>query len=292
MISLGLSAGAQTLYAVSVRTYSDPSYKRLEGNLYRVDPASAVTTLVAPLRLDGRESIGLDGLAIDPKSGEAFGITAATKGPVPHSLVRLDSATGTVSLIGNLGVYGSDISFDAEGTLYIWLPGTSQIGSVDLKSGTVTAVGAPSSATATQGGIGAISSGVVLIAASGGKGTLDRIDLKTGAITAGVPLKGARYPELVTGLTESPDGTLFGVNTNGGTPALADLVKIDRGTGQVTDIGPLPNDTNAIAFGPAAEVERSWDLNRWRALIFPVLIVFVIGLAIALSLGKSRRRQD
>jgi hypothetical protein len=290
VVSLCSSVWAQTLYAVSVRTYSDPSYKGLEGSLYRVDPASAVTTLVAPLRLDGRESIGLDGLAIDPKSGEAFGITAATTGPFPHSLVRLDSATGTVSLIGNLGVYGSDISFDAEGTLYIWLPGTSQVGRVDLKSGKVTAVGTPRSATAAQGGIEAISSDVVLIAASGGKGTLDRIDLKTGAITAGEPLKGAHYPELVTGLAESPDGTLFGVNTNGGTPALADLVKIDRRTGQVTDIGPLPNDTNAIAFGSAAEVERSWDLNRWRALIFPVLIVFAIGLLIVLGTNKLRHR--
>jgi hypothetical protein len=290
VVLLCSSAEGQTLYAVSFRTHSDPSYKGVEGNLYRVDPATSVTTLVAPLRLDGRESIGLDGLAVHPKTGEFFGVTAATTGPVPRSLVRLDPATGTVSLIGNLGIYGSDISFDAEGTLYIWLPETSQVGRVDLKTGTVTAVGAPRSATATQGGIKVTSRSIALIAASSGTGTLDRIDLRTGAITAGVRLKGARYPELITGLTESPNGTLLGVNTNAGTPALADLVTIDLGTGQVTTIGPLPNDTNAIAFGPAVESERSWDLDRWRALLFPVLILSVIGLFVAFSRDKLPRR--
>jgi DNA-binding beta-propeller fold protein YncE len=290
VVSLCSSAWAQTLYAVSVRTYSDPSYKGIEGNLYRVDPATAVTTLVAPLRLDGRDSIGLDGLAIHPKSGEFFGTTAPTIGPIPHSLVRLDPEKGTVSLIGNLGVSGSDISFDAEGTLFMWLPATSQIARVDLKTGAVRAVGTPRPATAANGGLEVTSSGVALVAASGGKGTLDSIDLTTGAVVASVPLKGARYPELIAGLAKSPDGTLLGVNTNGGTPAFADLVEIDRRTGQVTTIGPLPNDTDAIAFGPVVEGERSWDLARWRSLLLAVATVSAIGIAIVVSVGKLRRR--
>jgi hypothetical protein len=290
VVALCSPAWAQTLYAVSVRTYSDPSYKGIEGNLYRVDPASAVTTLVAPLKLNGRDSIGLDGLAIHPKSGEFFGTTAPTVGPIPHSLVRLDPQNGTVSLIGNLGVSGSDISFDAEGTLFIWLPETSQIGRVDLKTGTVTTLGTPRPATAAQGGIEVLSSGIALIAASGGKGTLDSIDSKTGAITASLPLKGARYPELIAGLAESPSGALLGVNTDGGTPALADLVKIDMRTGQIVTIGPLPNDTDAIAFGPSAAVERTWDLDLWRSLLFAVLTVSVVGFVIAVSIGKLRGR--
>ena len=290
VVALCSPAWAQTLYAVSVRTYSDPSYKGIEGSLYRVDPATAVTVLVAPLRLDGRDSIGLDGLAIHPKSGEFFGITARTAGLVPHSLVRLDPEKGTVSLIGNLGVSGSDISFDAEGTLFIWLPETSQIGRVDLETATVTVVGTPRPATAVSGGFKVRSSGVALIAASGANGTLDSIDLKTGAITASLPLKGARYPELIAGLAESANGTLLGVNTNGGTPALADLVRIDVGTGQTTTIGPLPNDTDAIAFGPGVDAERSWDLARWRSLLFTVLTVFAIGLVIVVGVNKLRRR--
>jgi hypothetical protein len=290
LVSLCSSAWAQTLYAVSVRTYSDPSYKGIEGNLYRVDPTSAVTTLVAPLRLDGRDSIGLDGLAIHPKSGEFFGTTAPTAGLIPHSLVRLDSQNGNVILIGNLGVSGSDISFDAEGTLFIWLPETSQIGRIDLKTAAVTPLGVPRPATAAQGGIEVLRNGVALIAASGGKGTLDSIDLKTGAVTASAVLKGARYPELIAGLAESPSGALFGVNTNAGTPALADLVTIDRRTGQVTTIGPLPNDTDAIAFGPSVDAERSWDLDHWRSLVFAVLALLAVGALIALCVNKVRRR--
>jgi DNA-binding beta-propeller fold protein YncE len=288
-MSLCSPAGAETLYAVSVRTYADPAYKGVEGSLYRVDPDTGVTTLVAPLRLDGRDSIGLDGLAIHPKSGEFFGITAPTSALVPNSLTRLDR-DGKVILIGNLGVASSDISFDAEGTLFAWLPETSQLGKIDLKTGAVTKVGTPRQVMATKGGFVVTPRGVAVIAASGAKGTLDSVDLKTGAITASVPLSGARYPELIAGLASSPKGHLYGVNTNGGTPARADLVKIDARTGQVTTVGPLPNDTDAITFGPDVEGEKSWDLDKARSLLFAVLAVFVIGLVITVSVSKLRRR--
>lgn len=279
-------AWAQTLYAVSVRVFSDPSYHGLEGNLYRVDPASAVATLVAPLRLDGRQSVGLDGLAIHPKTGKFFGVTAAATGPIPHSFVRLDPANGAVSFIGDLGAYGSDLAFDSEGTLFIWLPKTAQLGRVDLDTGKVTPIGAPRPTPSAIGGIEVLSSGRALVAATGGKGTLDSVDLKTGAISRGVQLSGARYPELVAGLAQSPDGVLLGVNTNGGSPALADLVRIDRSTGRITFIGPLPNDTDAIAFGPRVATRADWDLDHWRALIFPVLGVALVGVAILLARGR------
>ena len=282
------AADAQTLFAVSVRTFADPSYKGLEGSLYRVDPASGVTVLVAPLRLDGRDSIGLDGLAIHPKTGEVFGVTSPTIGPIPHSLVRVDSATGFVTLLGDLGASGSDVSFDPDGTLYMWLPRTSQIGTVDTGAAKITSVGAPRPATANEGGISATSGVVALVAPSGGAGTLDSIDLKTGAVIASVQMKGAPYAELMAGLAEAPDGTLFGVNTNGGTPALAELVKIDKRTGQVTPIGPLPHDTNSIAFGPAVVAEKGWDLNQWRVLLFPIFLVIGAGLVAAFALSKRR----
>ena len=249
-----------------------------------------MTTLVAPLRLDGRESIGLDGLAIHRRTGEFFGVTAPTTGLAPHSLVRLDPETGNVSLVGDLGVAASDISFDTEGTLFIWLPRTRQVGKVDLKSATIAALGTPSAAAAPQGGIEVVSNDLALVAASTASGTLDSFDLKTGALVGSVRLKGARYPELIAGLAESPDGTLFGVNANGGVPSLADLVKIDRRTGQITVVGPLPNDTDAIAFGPAGKPEKSWDLDRLRALLYPGLIVVALGLAIAVGYGTLRRR--
>jgi hypothetical protein len=280
VVSVCSSAEAQTLYAVSVRTYSDPAYKGVEGSLYRVDPYTAVTTLVAPLRLDGRDSVGLDGLAIDPTSGEFFGITAPIAAMIPHSLVRLDPINGNVSLIGNLDAAGSDIGFDAEGTLFVWLPTTSQLGKIDMKTGRVTKLGIARQARAAIGGFTITRRGVALIAGSGANGTLDSIDLKTGVVTAGVPLTGAHYPELINGLASSPDGTLFGVNTNGGAPALADLVTIDQRTGAVTTIGPLPNDTDALTFGPVLAGGNHWDVEKLRSVLVPVLIVFGIGFLI------------
>jgi hypothetical protein len=274
---LAPEAHAQSLYAVSVRTYSDSSYKGIEGNLYEVNPESAVTSLVAPLRLEGR-SIGLDGLAINRKTGEVFGVTAPATGPIPHSLVRLDPRDGAVTLVGDLGAYGSDLSFDDEGSLFIWLPKTGQVGKVDLETGKVTALGRPRSAASTEGGIEIISPGVAVVAGSGANGTLDRVDLKSGEVISAVHLHGARYPELIVGLAQSPEGTLLGVNTNGGAPAIADLVSIDKNTGQVATLGPLPNNTDAIAFGQLATgPAEEWDLDHWRAVVFPLLLVIVIG---------------
>ncbi len=45
-LAFAMPAAAQTLYAVSVRTYSDPGYHGVEGNLYTVDPDTAATNLV------------------------------------------------------------------------------------------------------------------------------------------------------------------------------------------------------------------------------------------------------
>src|SRR5258708_38726324 len=214
-------AAAQTLYAVSVRTYSDPSYRGVEGNLYRVDPTTGAATLIAPLRLDGRDSIGLDGLAIHPRSGEFFGITAPTGTAIPRSLVRLDPASGNATPIGNLRTGASDIAFDNDGALFAWLPGTSQLAKVDLKTGAMTTLGAPRQAAAAKGGFTVTARGVALIAASGANGSLDTVDLGSGAVISSVPLHGPRYPELINGLAGSPQGTLYGVNTNAGAPAPA-----------------------------------------------------------------------
>ena len=276
-----------TLYAVSIRTYSDPAYTGIEGNIYRVDPSSASTTLVAPIRLDGKTNIGLDGLAIHPATGVWYGITAPSAAVSPHSLVQVDPATGNATLVGNLGFPGSDISFGKDNTLYVWLAETRQIGRINLDAGTVTPLGKTGPPGAAKGGLLVVSQNHALVAASGAKGTLDLIDLTTGAVTKGPELKGARYPAFINSMALSRKGVLYGVNTDGGTPALADLVSIDRHTGQITVLGPLPNDTDAIDFGPSAGDSRSWGLEEWRMIAFGVLILAV--LIVLVTLGRSRK---
>jgi hypothetical protein len=280
-------AANDTLYAVSIRTYSDPQYQGIEGNIYRVDTASAATTLVAPLKLDGKVNIGLDGLAVHPKTGLFYGITAPSAAVSPHSLVKVDPLTGNATLVGNLGFPGSDISFGKEGTLYVWLAETRQIGRINLDAGSVTPLGKPGRPAVAKGGLIVISDNHALIAPGGARGTLDSVDLTTGAITKGPELKGARYPAFINSMAFSSKGTLYAVNTDGGTPALADLVTIDRHSGQVTVLGPLPNDTDAIDFGPSEGEASAWGLEEWRKIAFGVLILAV--LIVLVTMGRTRK---
>jgi hypothetical protein len=285
---LSTAAAAQTLYAVSVRTYSDPGYSGVEGNIYAVDPATAALTLLTSLHA-GDTPIGLDGLAIHPATGEFYGITAPTAKAIPQSLVRVDPRTGNVVLVGRLGFAGSDIAFDADGTLYIWLADKGQLGTVDLETGAATQRGKPLRQGASKGGLALIGGGRALIAATGGGGTLDLVDLVTGTITTGEPLTGAPFPDLINGLAYSPGGVLYAVNTNFGGSSRADLITIDPRNGKVSAIGPLPNETDALAFGPArpqggagGALFRDW---RFAALALLLLVVAAL-IVVAMRAGK------
>ena len=271
-------AAAQTLYASSVRTYSDPSYKGVEGNIYTVDPDTAGTQLVTSINY-GKTPIGLDGLAIHPKTGVFYGITSATAAVIPHSLVIVDPATGAATLVGDLGDVGSDITFDNDGTLYVWLPNTRQMGKIDLDSGRVTARGHAIERGASKGAFTVIGGGKAYLAATGGAGTLDTLDVQTGTITTGPALTGAPFPDLITGLAYSPHGTLFGINTNFGRSTQANLIMIDPATGKVTNVGALPNDTDAITWGPATQQRDLFsNIMEWRFPVLVALFLFAMGV--------------
>jgi hypothetical protein len=272
---LAAGAGAQTLYAVSVRTYSDPGYKGVEGNLYKVDPETGVTSLLKSLTVGGSVPIGLDGLAMHPGTGVFYGITAPTSAVIPRSLVKVDPESGHVSLIGDLGHAGSDISFASDGTLFIWIPDTRQVGTVNLATGAVTPRGRPGERGASKGGFTVIGDGVAVAAATGATGTIDTINIATGAITIGPRLMGAPFPDLISGLAYSPRGEIFAINTNFGTSSTANLVTIDQKSGTITNVGPLPSDTDALAFGRSIEAQRlaTSELSQWR---FPVMVVLFL----------------
>jgi hypothetical protein len=262
-----------------MRTYADPTYRGVEGNLYVVDTDSGVTRLVVSLTYGGK-SIGLDGLAIHPKTGIFYGITSSTSTTLPRSLVRIDPKTGALTPVGDLGHAGSDIEFDPDGVLYMWLPTTSQLATVNIDTGSATPVGNPFQQGTRRGGIALIGGGRALVAASGGKGTLDTADMSTGVITPGPSLVGAPFPELINSLAVSPRGVIYGINTNGANPQLANLVSIDPKTGKVTGIGPLPDDTDALSFGPTLSETKdvATRMQEWR---FPVLAgLFVIAIVI------------
>ena len=284
-----MPSAAQTLYAVSVRTYSDPGYHGVEGNLYTVDPETAATNLVTSLNVSGKTPVGLDGLAIHPRTGVFYGITAPTSAVIPRSLVILDPATGNITPVGELTQVGSDIGFDPDGTLYMWLPNTRQLGTVNLDTGEVTARGAPIERGATKGGFAVIGGGKAYVAGTGGAGTLDMVDMETGKLTIGPALTGAPFADLINGLAYSPRGVLYGINTSFGRSTQANLVTIDPQTGRVTNIGALPNDTDALTFGPAtAGKDMASSLMEWRLPLLVALFIFaVVVIIVAMRLSAN-----
>ena len=284
-------AGAQSLYAVSVRTYSDPGYHGVEGNLYLVDQETAATRLVSSLNLAGKTPVGLDGLAIHPRTGVFYGITAPTSAVIPKSLVIVDPTNGNVTLVGDLGAVASDIEFAADGTLYAWLPDTRQIGTIDLDTGRITARGKPAARGTSKGGFTLIGENKAYVATTGGAGTIDVIDINTGNITTGPALSGAPFPDLINGLAFQR-GILYAINTNFGRSTQANLVTIDPQTGKVTNVGALPNDTDAIAFGPAqTSKDVTTSLLEYRVPILIALGIFAL-IVIVFAMRSSGKPSE
>jgi len=290
LLLAGLDASAQALYATSIRVFAAGGQDKVVGSLYSVNLSDASARLVAPLRMKSETAVGITGLAVHPTSGVFYGITSALSPVNPRSLVTLDVNTGDTDLVGPLGAAGSDIAFDAAGKLYVWLPGTSQLGVVDLRSATVSPLGSPGPA-GNGGGIAIDDKGVAYVTPTGASGTLDRVDTRTGAITRGPQLTGAPFPTGITAMTFTPSGLLLAVNTNGGSPASVRLVTINTGSGQVAAIGSLPDDTDALAFAASGshDIRSALSTMSGRTL---ALLSLVLGLALAVGamvLVKSLR---
>ena len=239
-------AAPHVLYAASVRSGLSLGAP-IAGNLYIVNLANGTASLVGAIRLPGSKPIGVTGMAFHPTSDVLYGITSELSPNHPRSLVTIDPASGAASLVGDLGMVGSDIAFDSKGTLFAWLPGTSQLGTVNISNATVTPFGKPGP-PGSPAGIAIDPSGMVYVTSKGASGTLDNVDLASGALQIGPPLTGAPFSTQINSMSFSPSGLLLAVNSNGGSPANTRLVTINTATGVVATIGALPDDTDALAF--------------------------------------------
>ena len=286
------AAAQQKLYAASVR--SAPSARGdipIAGNLYSVNLATSTSTLVGAIRLPGGKPIGVTGMAAHPKTGVLYGITSEQSPNNPRSLVTIDPASGQATLVGELGAVGSDIAFDTKGTLYMWLPATSQLGIVDPSSAAVTPLGRPAG-PGSPAGIAVDPQGMIFVTAKGAGGTLDNVDLASGALQVGPPLTGAPFSTQINSMSFSPSGLLLAVNSNGGSPAETRLVTINTATGAVATIGALPDDTDALAFtgGITANLAPTFStLNPGVRVVVAVVSVILVVLAV-LVLVRSRRK--
>lgn len=270
---------AQKLYAASVRSVAEPA-GLVGGSLYTVALATGSASFVAPIRLNGSAPVGITGLAVHPSTGVFYGITSPLSRNVPTSLVTIDPGTGDVRMIGPLRHGGSDVAFSRAGILFAWLPTTSQLGIVNLETGSVTPIGTAGPA-GPPAGLAIDATGNAYITPKGAAGTLDTVDIATGAMKAGPTLTGAPFDSAINSMTFTPQGLLLAVNSNAGAPASTRLVAINVASGAVANIGTLPDDTDGIAFANVpvrdAAASPNWQNIALLALGVTALILGLIG---------------
>lgn len=282
-LALALPAIAQELYAVTWR--GQAGAEETAGNLYTVDLTNGTHALVAPIRVPGGAALGLTGLAVHPRTGALYGITSSVS-EHPLHLVRVDPATGSARVIGELGHAGSDIAFGPHARLYIWLHQRGQPGLVNLETGAVEPVGAPLRPQ-EPGGFAIDSRGEAYMVRNGAGGTLDTVDLASGVVRRGPSLQGASLPAINT-LTFSISQLLVGSNSSPVPLYSSELVTINASSGQVAVIGSLPDGVDGIAFmRPTGKEGMDWT----RSVLTPVFLGIIAALLalIAWDIRRSRR---
>ena len=133
--------------------------------------------------------------------------------------------------------------------------------------------------------------GMVYVTSKGATGTLDNVDLATGALQVGPPLTGAPFSTQINSMSFSPSGLLLAVNSNGGSPAHTRLVTITTASGVVATIGALPDDTDALAFtgsGPNLAPTLSTMSPGGRVVIAVISIVLIVLAGMVLFKRKQQ----
>lgn len=286
VLAIGLlscaAAGAQTLYAASVRAPAGGD--TIAGSLFTVDLGTGSATFIAPIRIDG-VAVGLTGVAVHPLTGIFYGITSPLSQRHPQSLVTFDPDTGNAKLIGPLRLPGSDIAFNRAGNLFTWINSQRQLGYVDVATGAVTPIGR-GGPPGPPAGLAIDANGVAFVTPGGAGGTLDTVDLGTGTMMRGPQLTGAPFPAAINSMTFTPSGLLLAVNSNAGNPANTRLVAINVASGAIASIGTLPDDTDGLGFAQMRTAESgvlfgmSGQTLALAALGLIALILGLIGWAV------------
>jgi hypothetical protein len=280
---------AQTIYVSAMRGQAGAA--NVMSGLYNVNLANGAATFVAPLRTTDGNPVAITGLGVEPSSHVFYGITSNLSPTSPQSLVTLEPQSGRVTIIGRLDQPGTDIVFDKAGHLFIWLPSTRQIGLVDLTSGHVNVLGKAGPPDAF-GGLAVDAEGALYVTPSGAYGTLDTVDLNTGALVTGPQIKGAPFPGAITAMTFTPSGLLLAINSNVGSPAAAKLVTINTATGAVAEIGNLPDDSDAITYVPPAHgmTDILGTMSGRTLALFALIAGLVLAVAGMFAVRWIRRR--
>lgn len=236
-------------------------------NLYAVNPATAVSTLVGPVTVGATPLGGVTGLAFQPGTNVLYGITSNST-PMSRSLLTINPSNGNATFIGTFGTPIGDISFGSNGTLYGWQkntggalrgslsrnalapPPTDNLVTLSLSTGAATPIGSPG-ITNSQGSSLAFVLGTLYLSVANSNGALRTVNPTTGLTTVGPTMNGTG--QHLSAMSASPGGVLYAV------AGTSSLVTINTTTGALTTVGVggnLPSGSDALAFlgsaiGPA-----------------------------------------
>jgi hypothetical protein len=275
---ISLPASARNLYAATA--HLDPKNGESAGQLYVINPDTGRSKLIGPIRIDGGTAVAIDGLAVHPKTGALYGIT--WRSSPETALVAIDRHSAVAKRIGPLGVRGTDIHFDASGTLYIWIAESHRLGTVSLESGAVTLL--PPTHLSGASGLAISPQGLAIVAGTTKGGIIDEVDVETGDLVGGVSIIDNSVLNAVYALTYTPSRSLLAVNQVKGRERGRELVSIDPESGNVTRIGTLPDEVDAIAFD-----NSPGRPSGSKAGLLVYFIVILSGLAIADTIRWRRK---
>lgn len=246
-----------------------------QSSLYTVNPATAQTTLIGPVKV-GASSVTITALAFHPTSGVLYGVTGNEYSP-SRQLVTIDLTTAAATSLGTIGTTSSqianDITFAANGELFGWTSRGGPLVSLNLTNAARTVIGSAANGTSSNG-LSFTPDGTLYLIGPTANG-LFTVDPITGALTSAAALTNVPVNfGGVNGLASDSNGLLYATGNNSG----HQLVTIDRVTGLMTTMGTLPFEADALAF-------------QMTAIPEPSAYVAVIGFA-AMAVAAWRRSRS
>jgi hypothetical protein len=205
-----------------------------DSDLFSIDPSTVATASI------GDTGFALTGIAIDPTSGLAYGVTSAGSTAHPKSLIGLDLLTGAGTFIALLGSGHviPDIDFDSTGQMYGWDNTSGVLVKINKTTGALTNLGASGIPGSKVGsGIAIDSTDVCYLFPKGSTSNYYIMDLTTGAGTLAGSLDGSGSGNTITAASFDDDDTLWAFNGDGS--SVTQLDTIDVGTGVKTLIGTM-----------------------------------------------------
>ncbi len=268
--------------------------------LYRVDLGNGQHTLVGSFRLANNQPVyDVEGLAFAP-DGALYGVSDASE-----VLIRINTATGASTVVGNLGLAGQGtgsgnnldfgLSFTCDGKLWLAAETARKLWEVTPATGATRLVGATG---VKLTGLAARGNELFGIGASGDE-RLYSVDTATGATTAIGTRLGTNLSFDDGGLDFDADGTLWAVFDYRPTSPnrASDLARIDTVTGLATLTGgQVADDGEGLAIAPPVCAPSPPPSGGGAAANVPsgtpagsALLMLLTAILGVLVLGRARR---